>query len=562
MAEEQRPKILIVDDRPDGLRATEEILRTLPADLQTVSSGAEALGIIMGHEIAVVLMEVQMLGLDGFTTAIAMKSSRSMRQTPIIFITEAEADESAEFKGYEAGAVDYLYKPVNPNVLRAKVEVFLNLYRLQREIRHQNNVLEERVAQRTAELKAVCATAEAANIAKGEFLANMSHELRTPMTAILGFADILLGNLVKPEDIDSARTVKENGEYLLKLINDILDLSKIDSGKLEVEQIASSPHQIITDVVSLMRVRVKAKGLPLDVQYDGAIPETICTDPTRLRQILINVVGNAIKFTETGSIQIVTRLLQGPGEESKLRFDVIDTGIGISADKIEELFKPFTQADGSTTRKFGGTGLGLSISKRLVELLGGEFSVSSTVGEGSIFSVTISTGPLDDVRLIQNAWEAGVETKDRRVVNDTNESLCNRRILIAEDGPDNQRLIGFIMKKAGAEVTLADNGQIGLELAMAAKSEGRPFDVILMDMQMPVLDGYEATRQLRNDGYTLPIVALTAHAMLCDRQKCLDAGCDDYATKPVDHKKLIKLVASHAKRSESVAAASPVSSGA
>ena len=251
--------------------------------------------------------------------------------------------------------------------------------------------------------------AETANQAKSEFLANMSHEIRTPMTAILGFNNILLDNVTKPEDIDAARTVKENGEFLINLINDILDLSKIEAGKIEVEQISRSPHEIVAEVSSLMKVRAKAKGLPLDVHFEGPIPETIHTDPTRLRQVLINVVGNAIKFTETGSVRIVTHLLSNPGEEPKLQFDVIDTGIGIAQEQIEQLFLPFTQADGSTTRKFGGTGLGLSISNRLVELLGGEFSVSSEVGQGSKFSVTVSTGPLDNVRLIDGPVETVTE---------------------------------------------------------------------------------------------------------------------------------------------------------
>lgn len=251
-------------------------------------------------------------------------------------------------------------------------------------------------------------------------------------------------------------TIKENGEYLLDLINDILDLSKIESGKCEIEQLACSPHQIVGEVSSLMGVRTKAKGLPLDVRFDGPIPDTIHTDPTRLRQILINVVGNAIKFTETGSVQIITRLLDETGEPPKLEFAVTDTGIGITEDSIQKLFSPFTQADGSTTRRFGGTGPGLSISKRLVELLGGELSVSSTVGTGSTFFITVATGPLDDVRLIENAVEAGAKPTSEIMADDTDDPLLNHRILLAEDGPDNQRLIGFILKKAGAEVTLAD----------------------------------------------------------------------------------------------------------
>tara|TARA_R110002111_G_scaffold144910_2_gene211270 strand:- start:125167 stop:127605 length:2439 start_codon:yes stop_codon:yes gene_type:complete len=397
--------------------------------------------------------------------------------------------------------------------------------------------------------------AELANQTKSEFLANMSHEIRTPMTAILGFTDILLGSIVKPDEVESVQTIKRNGESLIGLINDILDLSKIEAGKLDVEQINCSPRQVVADVSSLMRVRSAAKGLLLNVRFDGPVPETICTDPTRLRQVLINLVGNAIKFTETGVIEIVVRLLNKAGDEPKLQFDVIDSGIGIVEEKIEKLFSPFTQADGSTTRQFGGTGLGLTISKRLVELLGGTVSVSSKIGRGSTFSVTITTGPLANVRLIQNSTEAVLEYKNmnEKVVADSESPLCNCRILFAEDGPDNQRLISFILKKAGAEVTLADNGKIAVDLATAALTENDPFDVILMDMQMPVLDGYAATRRLRNIGYSRPIIALTAHAMSTDQQKCCDAGCDDYATKPVDRLKLIEIIERYVKRVEEAA---------
>jgi len=392
--------------------------------------------------------------------------------------------------------------------------------------------------------------AEAATLSKSEFLANMSHEIRTPMTAILGFNDILLDNATEPEDLDAAQTVRANGEYLLDLINHILDLSKIEAGKLDTEQIACSPHKIVAEVASLMRVRATAKNLPLLVRYEGGIPKMIMSDPTRLRQILINIVGNAIKFTETGSVQIVTRLLNKSGELPKLQLEVIDTGIGIAEDGIDKLFQAFTQADGSTTRQFGGTGLGLTISKRLTELLGGKISVSSTTGKGTTFVVTVSTGPLDDVPLIRDALEASAETAEPRVADETHAPLLNSRILLAEDGHDNQRLLSFILKKAGAEVTLADNGQVAFDLVTTANSKNPAFDVILMDMQMPVLDGYEATRRLREEGYSGPIIAITAHAMTTDRQKCLDAGCDEYTTKPINRKKLISLVAHYASRQE------------
>lgn len=393
-------------------------------------------------------------------------------------------------------------------------------------------------------------SAEAANQAKGAFLTNMSHEIRTPMTAILGFTDILLGNIVNPENIESAGTIKRNGEHLIGLINDILDLSKIDSGKLDVETTACSPHQIVTDVASLMRVQSTAKGLPLKFRFDGPIPEKIQSDPTRLRQILLNIVGNAIKFTENGSIQIVTRLLNEPGQEPKLQFDVIDTGIGIAEEKIEGIFQPFTQADYSTTREFGGTGLGLTISRRLAGLLGGKITVSSIMSSGSTFTVTVPTGPLDDAVMTHNATESAAEPVETKATDEMEAPLDSTRILLAEDGPDNQRLISFVLNRAGADVTVADNGQIGFDLALAARDEGTPFDVVLMDMQMPVLDGYDATGKLREVGYKGPIIALTAHAMSSDRSKCIDAGCDDYATKPINHKKLIELVALYALQRE------------
>ena len=400
---------------------------------------------------------------------------------------------------------------------------------------------------------------EEANRAKSEFLANMSHEIRTPMTAILGFSEVLHENItccticdehescqLRQQNKSHVETIRTNGEYLIGIINDILDLSKIEAGKLEVEHIQCSPCHILSEVASLMRVRATAKNLPLEIEYDGPIPHRIRSDPTRLRQILINLTSNAVKFTEVGKVRLVARLLGAECDDPTMQFKVVDSGIGMTEEQIDKLFKPFHQADTSTTRKFGGTGLGLAISKRLAEKLGGDVTVRSRPGEGTTFTVTVATGSLDGVKLLDSPAEAQVSS-DPEKNSTAPKTKLDCRVLLAEDGPDNQRLIAFLLKKAGAEVVLAENGQTAYDLALAARDEGTPFDVILMDMQMPVMDGYDATEKLRKARYTGPIIALTAHAMSADRGKCLNAGCDDYMAKPIDHKKLISLVAQYAR---------------
>ncbi|HXY34556.1 MAG TPA: ATP-binding protein [Planctomycetaceae bacterium] len=391
------------------------------------------------------------------------------------------------------------------------------------------------------------ADAQAADRAKSEFLANMSHEIRTPMTAILGYADFLNdGTLDRAHSQEALCTIKRNGEHLLAIINDILDLSKIESGKLVIEQVRCSPRQVVADVMELLHVRIAAKGLVATTHFDPRIPAHVVTDPTRLRQIVLNLVGNAVKFTERGSVQVVGRWRDQNESPPLLEIDVVDTGIGMTPDQISRLFQPFTQADTSTTRQFGGTGLGLAISRRLAEMLGGSIKVSSVPGAGSTFQVLLPAPPL-----AENAEDAPISNNSSlraQPAGPNHKPLAGRRLLLAEDAPDNQRLIMYVLGRAGADVTLAENGAIACQLTLAASDEGQPFDVVLMDMQMPIVDGYQAVTRLRQAGYHEPIIALTAHSMGSDRQACLDAGCDEFATKPIDRTKLIALVDDYCQR--------------
>lgn len=377
----------------------------------------------------------------------------------------------------------------------------------------------------------------AANQSKSEFLANMSHEIRTPMAAILGYADVLLGHLRDPDNRNCVLVMKRNGQHLLELINDILDLSRIEAGKLDIDVGSVSLPQLVADVQSLMHVRADQKNLHFHAEFETKVPETFRTDVTRLRQVLINLIGNAIKFTDHGSVTLA--VAYDPAAQT-LTFAVRDTGIGISPEQQRRLFQPFSQGDSSVTRSYGGSGLGLAISQRLVHMLDGEVSVHSRLGDGATFLVKLPIATEDSLNLVEPDLISLTRPHEDAP---HGERTLRCRVLVVDDRRDVRHISQHFLEKAGAIVSTAEDGKQGVDAAIAARDAGTPFDLIVMDMQMPNVDGLHATAQLRSAGVLHPIIALTADAMKGDRERCLAGGCDDYLSKPIDHNRLVRMVA-------------------
>jgi PAS domain S-box-containing protein len=457
------------------------------------------------------------------------------------FFKDAEASKKAMETLQRVGHIRYDDLPLeHKDGRQIPVEFVSNVYREGRRNVIQCNIRDITERKRLSHaLTKATREAEIANKSKSEFLANMSHEIRTPMGAILGFADMLLHRSADEcAQAGCVQIIQRNALHLLELINEILDLSKVEAGQMKVERISCDLPALLWEVISVMRPRAAEKGLAFGVTFRGPIPHLIQTDPLRLRQILVNLVGNSVKFTQAGRIDLRVADEGAGSPNILLRVDVIDTGIGMTPELVGRLFIPFTQGDASITRKFGGTGLGLTISRQLAKLLNGDLTASSQSGTGSTFTLKIDGGPSTGMERLEGLTEAtlpgAVDQKaDARI-------RLHGRILLVEDGADNQRLLRMQLGDAGAKVSSALDGAIAVDLATT-----QAFDLILMDMQMPVMDGYAATMELRRRGLTTPIIALTAYAMAEDRDKCLAAGCSGYLTKPVDEETLLRTVHAH-----------------
>ena len=539
-AEPIRPTVLLVDDQALNIELLHQPL--LPHyKVLAARSGARALQICAASPPDLVLLDVEMPGLDGFEVCRQLQANPATRGIPVIFVT-SHNDAASEIRGLEVGAVDFISKPINAAIVLARVRTQLSLKaqtdllrmeidertRLGNELQQHRQHLEELVEQRTVEVTVALQRAEAANRAKSVFLANMSHEIRTPLNAILGYARQMHQAGEVKEQADRLEKIHRAGQHLLSMINDVMDVSKMEADKLALEDLDFALDTVLDDVVAILESLMHGKALTF--RYEGLpAPLHLRGDATRLRQILLNFGSNAIKFTPQGSITLTTSMLEESQEAVLLQFELADTGVGITPEVQQRLFHPFEQADASTTRQFGGTGLGLAICAKLAAMMGGSVGVRSAPGRGSTFWFT--------ARLHRSATRAPEmapildASPPQDAATQLRTQFAGARCLVVDDDAFNREIALDLVESAGLNADTASDGREAI-----AKVQSGHYDLILMDVQMPHVDGHEATRTIRHlpSGNAVPILALTANAFVEDRLACAAAGMNDFVTKPID----------------------------
>jgi len=554
----ERPRILIVDDLPEKLLVYRTVLEELDAELVVARSGTEALKSILNEDFAVILLDVNMPGMDGLETASLIRRYRRTERTPIIFIT-AYADEMQTSRGYELGAVDYIMTPINPHVLRSKVRVFIDLYRAHADLASSHQALEHRVGERTRELKrsnerlqaeieerrriesereallereqVLRAEAEELSRLKDEFLATMSHELRTPLNAIFGWITLLrTGRLDEPTEERALETIERNARSQKRLIEDLLDVSRIVTGKVTLELSMVDARRVIETAVETMMPAAQAKGIALVPLLDAGVGP-LRGDPARLQQVVCNLLSNAIKFTPLGGRVEIVLARRGPEAEISVR----DTGQGIKPEFLPYVFDRFRQEDGSISRRHGGLGLGLAIVRHLVELHGGTVSASSDgEGKGATFTLRVPIRP---------SASTAQSAESQPIVPSSAAPLGGVHVLLVDDDPSAREVIAQILETLGARVSLAATGSAALTLLFERKPH-----VMVADLGMPEMDGFALIEQVRaldpNLGGRIPAVAVTAYATMQDRLRALHAGYQNHIAKPVEAEELVAVIAS------------------
>jgi signal transduction histidine kinase len=518
----EKTKILLLDDSPEVVRDLTDLIAADDVEIHSFLSFEEAVASLTLHDYGLAILDMQMEGISNFELS-KLSGSKQYAHLPIIFVTDLQNNAQTVLQGYETGAIDLLFKPLNPYIVRSKVRVFV-------ELQHQRHLMQVQLL----ELERLRIAAEAASVAKSQFLANMSHEIRTPLAAVMGFADLIARGEVPVNEIDEcAATIRRNGNLLLRLIDDILDLSKIEANRLEMEFQNYPLIEVLEDIESTLTLKAREKGVELYFNKANLGKNGHLFDPIRIKQILLNIIGNAIKFTTKGEVLVMVAISPISMTHDRLTITVKNEGVGFSDEQASRLFQPFGQADPSIKREYGGSGLGLVISRQLARAMGGDVTIlKSGIGIGTEIEITailersVKTA-MDPLALRKTSFETDQLTK----------TFPGKNILVVDDARDNLVLLEMFLRGTHAKLTLASNGLEAYELCQKHK-----YDMILMDIQMPKMDGHEATTAIRKLGQKMPIIALTAHASKEEYNKCREAGCNDALVKPFSKNNLIKAL--------------------